>query len=70
MKTKKVAKSNTLRVRLSERETTKLEAYADAHGWTVSHVIREYIRRLPSPKSPSQYASSLHSYEVMEGVEG
>ncbi len=67
MKDKKILKSNTLRVRLSEHEMNKLQTYADTHEWTVSHVIREYIRRLPNSKSLSQYASSLYSYEVMKG---
>jgi hypothetical protein len=48
MQTKKATKSNTLRIRVSNHELTKLESYAKKHGWTISHVIREYIRRLPN----------------------
>lgn len=48
MAVKKPTKVNTLRVRLTEHELQKLESYALAHGWSVSHVIREYIRRLPN----------------------
>ncbi len=67
MKDKKMLKNNTLRVRLSEHEMSKLQAYADAHEWTLSQVIREYIRRLPNAKTPSQHVSSLDSYEVIKG---
>lgn len=52
MQSNQVAKKNTLRVRLSDHEMTKLEGYAEKHGWTISHVIREYIRRLPNQKEP------------------
>ena len=38
-----------LRVKLSEHEQVKLETYATKHNITMSHVIREYIRRLPNP---------------------
>jgi hypothetical protein len=48
MQSKKAVKSNTLRVRLSDHEMSKLESYAKNHEWTISHVIREYIRRLPN----------------------
>lgn len=41
-------KVKLLRVRLSEREESKLRAYAERHGRSVSLVIREYIRRLPT----------------------
>jgi hypothetical protein len=43
----KQAKSKTLRVRLTEYEENKLSRYAEKHSVSVSHVIREYIRRLP-----------------------
>ena len=48
MANKKVVKEKLLRVRLTEREETKLRAYADKHGRSMSLVIREYIRRLPT----------------------
>jgi hypothetical protein len=36
-----------LKVRLSEDERTKLQSYADSKGWSMSQVVREYIRKLP-----------------------
>lgn len=50
MKIKRSVKSTVLQVRLSEHESEKLQAYAESHEISVSHVIREYIRRLPNPK--------------------
>lgn len=44
-------KTNTIQIRLNDYELEKLKAYADSHSWSVSHVIREYIRRLPKPKN-------------------
>lgn len=49
MKTQ-TSKEKVLRVRLSEHEQMKLEAYATKHDISMSHVIREYIRRLPNPE--------------------
>lgn len=43
----KAAKVYTLKVRISEYERTKLANLAKKKGWTISQVIREYIRRLP-----------------------
>lgn len=43
-------KEKLLRVRLSEHEQVKLEAYATKHNVSMSHVIREYIRRSPNPE--------------------
>ena len=40
-------KSEVLRVRLTTRYREKLRAYAASHGVSESHVICEYIRRLP-----------------------
>jgi hypothetical protein len=51
VKAKKPTKLRTLRVRTSDHEMEKLEAYAERHEVTVSHVIREYIRRLPNFKT-------------------
>jgi hypothetical protein len=47
MKREKPAKIKTLRVRLSQDEDAKLAQFASLHEVTISHVIREYIRRLP-----------------------
>lgn len=46
-------KTEVLRVRLSKRYKKKLKAYAANHGVSESHVICEYIRRLPHPKTVS-----------------
>jgi hypothetical protein len=51
-----------LRVRLTPHENTKLENFAARHGVTVSHIIREYIRRLPNSKGE---ISSLDGYEAI-----
>lgn len=48
---KKPTKNTVLRVRLSNHEMTKLEKFAEKRDQTLSHVIREYIRRLPNPNS-------------------
>jgi len=45
---KRNLKERLVRVRLSEHEFQKLNAYADKHEVTVSHVVREYLRRLPN----------------------
>ena len=44
-----MTRDKTLRVRLDEYEWQKLQGYADEKGVAMSHVIREYIRRLPKP---------------------
>jgi hypothetical protein len=40
-------KTEVLRVRLTHRYRQKLKAYAAKHGVSESHIICEYIRRLP-----------------------
>lgn len=64
MKGKKTTKEEVLRVRVTAHQLQKLKAHATKHGVTVSHVIHEYIRRLPNPKG-EEY-SSLDSYKEME----
>ncbi len=51
-------KNNTLRVRLTDYEVTKLRNHAEKHGVSVSHIIHEYIKRLPAPR-----ASGFEGYE-------
>jgi hypothetical protein len=41
-------KEKVLRVRLTAHELQKLKAFAEGRGVTASHVIHEYIRRLPN----------------------
>ncbi len=45
---KKPTKEKLLRVRLTEHEESKLRAYAARHDRSMSLVVREYIRRLPT----------------------
>jgi hypothetical protein len=52
-------KDKKLFVRLTSYEFEKLQDFADNRGVTMSHVIREYIRRLPKPKT-SANSSSLN----------
>jgi predicted DNA-binding protein len=40
-------KEATLRVRLPLEEIERLRSFATSKGWTMSQVIRDYIRRLP-----------------------
>ncbi|AFZ15009.1 hypothetical protein Cri9333_4219 [Crinalium epipsammum PCC 9333] len=42
-----MTREKTLRIRLDEKEWQKLHTYADNKGVAMSHIIREYIRRLP-----------------------
>jgi hypothetical protein len=42
-------KEKMLRVRLSDEDFARLEAYARSKDWAMSQVIREYIKRLPKP---------------------
>ena len=42
-----MTREKTLRVRLDEKEWQKLQAYADSKAVGMSHIIRDYIRRLP-----------------------
>jgi predicted DNA-binding protein len=44
-----MAKDKWLKVRLSDEEMDKLQAYAKQKGWSMSLVVREYIKRLPKP---------------------
>ena len=44
---KKPVKTKMLKVRLTDREANKLSRFAEKHEVSVSHIIREYIRRLP-----------------------
>ena len=41
-------KTRMLRVRLTEHQYQKLKTFAENRGYTVSHVVTEYIRRLSS----------------------
>jgi hypothetical protein len=45
-----MTKEKWLKVRLNDLELEKLQAYAKAKGWSMSMVIREYIKRLPTSK--------------------
>lgn len=64
LKNNRNAKSETLRVRLTKHQMTKLKEHAKKHGTTVSHIIHEYIRRLPNSKGSER--SSLNSYQKID----
>jgi hypothetical protein len=42
-----MAREKILRVRLSEEEWIRLEQYAKSKKYTLSEVVRDYIKRLP-----------------------
>lgn len=42
-----MAREKILRVRLSEDEWIRLEKYAKSKNYTLSEVVRDYIKRLP-----------------------
>jgi hypothetical protein len=48
---KRERRSELLRVRVTPHEKFKIEWYAERHGLDVSHVLREYIRRLPNARA-------------------
>ncbi len=60
MLVEKQTKSEVLRVRLTPHELKKLKAHAEKHGTNPSHIIHEYIRRLPNPEE------SIHHSRVMK----
>jgi hypothetical protein len=60
MKRKRLTRKTWVRVRVNQHEYEKLAAYADRHEYTISHVVREYIRRLPNEPSRAE--------EALEGV--
>ena len=41
-------KEKILRVRVTSHQFQKLKAHAEKHGVSMSHVIHEYLRRLPN----------------------
>lgn len=60
MKRKKPMKSEWIRIRTTKHAKNKLEAYADMHGVSVTHVLTEYIRRLPNlPKDAAKPSDEL-----------
>lgn len=42
-----MARDKILRVRLSDEEWERLETYAKSKDYTLTEVIRDYIKRLP-----------------------
>ncbi len=67
MKRRKAFKTQMLRVRITEYEAVKLNFYAHKHDKTVSKIIREYIRRLPSVKM--NFSEFKTYYEETTGIE-
>ena len=48
-------KTKVFRARLSERQFNKLYAFAQKHEVTMTHVLHEYIRRLPNPEDEESF---------------
>ncbi len=46
-----MARNKILRVRLSDEEWARLESYAKSKDYTLTEVIRDYIKRLPKADS-------------------
>lgn len=46
-----MSKEKRLQIRLSEEDYNKLESYAKQKDISMAQVLREYIKRLPSPKT-------------------
>jgi DNA-directed RNA polymerase subunit L len=42
-----MARDKILRVRLSDEEWKRLEVYAKSKDYTLTEVVRDYIKRLP-----------------------
>jgi predicted DNA binding CopG/RHH family protein len=49
-----MARDKSIKIRLTEDELERIQAYAESKGFSVSEVIRDYIKRLPK-------IDSLHS---------
>ena len=49
-----MARTFSLRVRLTEDEKNRLKAEADRRSVTMSEVIQDYCKRLPSVKSQNR----------------
>ncbi len=48
-----MATDKSLRIRVDNEEFERLKNYAESKKVTMSHIIRQYIRRLPNPKTDS-----------------
>jgi glucokinase len=48
-----MSKEKRLQIRLSEAEYNKLESYATQKDISMAQVLRDYIKRLPHPKTLS-----------------
>lgn len=46
-----MARNKILRVRLSDQKWARLESYAKSKEYTITEVIRDYIKRLPKVDS-------------------
>jgi hypothetical protein len=56
-----MARNKILRVRLSDEEWARLESYAKSKDYTLTEVIRDYVKRLPK-------ADSLRSVFVLVAI--
>ncbi|XWK88136.1 MAG: ribbon-helix-helix protein, CopG family [Phormidium sp.] len=46
-----MARDKSIKVRLTEEEFERISVYAKSKGFSVSEVIRDYIKRLPKVDS-------------------
>ncbi|WP_206817003.1 DUF6290 family protein [Chroococcus sp. FPU101] len=42
-----MARDKSIKIRLTEEEYERINLYAESKGFSVSEVIRDYIKRLP-----------------------
>jgi len=55
---KQVRKERIFRARLTNHQFNKLQAFARRRGVTMTHILNEYIRRLPNPGDEDSFPES------------
>jgi len=55
---KRPKKERIFRARLTDHQFNKLETFARRRGVTMTHVLNEYIRRLPNPSEDENLSTS------------
>ena len=53
-----MARDHQINLRLNAKELAKLKAFAEAEDLSVSEVLRDYIKTLPSPTATDQAGPS------------
>jgi len=56
-----MARDKSIKIRLTEEEFEQINLYAKSKGFSVSEVIRDYIKRLPK-------MDSLHSIYILVAI--